>query len=85
MGVTIFISCMGLFGLGLFTTRRRAKEISIRKVLGASVASITTLLSKDFAWLVGLCTGGDGGDGDCAHHGRGTGDADGEGESGQIS
>jgi putative ABC transport system permease protein len=54
MGVTIFISCMGLFGLGLFTTRRRAKEISIRKVLGASVASITTLLSRDFAWLVGV-------------------------------
>ena len=54
MGVTVFISCMGLFGLGLFTTRRRAKEISIRKVLGASVASITTLLTKDFAWLVGI-------------------------------
>jgi ABC-type antimicrobial peptide transport system permease subunit len=54
MGVTIFISCMGLFGLGLFTTRRRSKEISIRKVLGASVASITALLSKDFAWLVGI-------------------------------
>jgi putative ABC transport system permease protein len=53
-GVTIFISCMGLFGLGLFTTRRRSKEISIRKVLGASVGSITTLLSKDFAWLVGI-------------------------------
>jgi len=54
MGVTVFISCMGLFGLGLFTTRRRAKEISIRKVLGASVASITTLLTKDFAWLVAI-------------------------------
>jgi predicted lysophospholipase L1 biosynthesis ABC-type transport system permease subunit len=54
MGVTIFISCMGLFGLGLFTTRRRSKEISIRKVLGASVRSITTLLSKDFAALVGI-------------------------------
>ncbi|HEV3412602.1 MAG TPA: ABC transporter permease [Puia sp.] len=54
MGVTIFISCMGLFGLGLFTTQRRAKEISVRKVLGASVASITTLLSKDFALLVGI-------------------------------
>jgi putative ABC transport system permease protein len=54
MGVTIFISCMGLFGLGLFTTRRRAKEISIRKVLGASVTAITTMLSKDFAWLVGI-------------------------------
>lgn len=54
MGVTIFISCMGLFGLGLFTTRRRSKEISIRKVMGASVTAITTLLSKDFALLVGL-------------------------------
>ena len=53
-GVTIFISCMGLFGLGLFTTQRRAKEISIRKVLGASVTSITTLLSKDFVLLVGI-------------------------------
>lgn len=54
MGVTIFISCMGLFGLGLFTTRRRAKEISIRKVLGASVRTITRLLSKDFALLVAV-------------------------------
>jgi len=53
MGVTIFISCMGLFGLGLFTTRRRSKEISIRKIMGASVTAITTLLSKDFTWLVG--------------------------------
>ena len=54
MAVTIFISCMGLFGLGLFTARRRSKEISIRKVLGASVTAITTLLTRDFAWLVGL-------------------------------
>ncbi|HTR28301.1 MAG TPA: ABC transporter permease, partial [Puia sp.] len=53
-GVTIFISCMGLFGLGLYAARRRSKEISIRKVLGASVGSITALLSKDFAWLVGI-------------------------------
>jgi len=53
-GVTIFISCMGLFGLGLFTTQRRAKEISIRKVLGASVGSITKRLSMDFVWLVGV-------------------------------
>jgi putative ABC transport system permease protein len=53
-GVTIFISCMGLFGLGLFTTRRRAKEISIRKVLGASVGAITASLSMDFVWLVGV-------------------------------
>jgi hypothetical protein len=54
MGMTIFISCMGLFGLGLFTTRRRAKEMSIRKVLGARVISIVGLLSREFALLVAL-------------------------------
>lgn len=54
MIVTIFISCMGLFGLGLFTLRRRSKEISIRKVLGASVQSITTLMSRDYVALVGV-------------------------------
>jgi putative ABC transport system permease protein len=54
MIVTIFISCMGLFGLGLFTIRRRGKEISIRKILGASVTNITTLLSRDYALLVGV-------------------------------
>jgi putative ABC transport system permease protein len=52
MGITIFISCMGLFGLALFMAERRAKEISIRKVMGASVANIVTLLSKDFVVLV---------------------------------
>jgi len=54
MGVTVFISCMGLFGLGLFTVRRRAREISIRKVLGASVRRIVAMLSRDFALLVGI-------------------------------
>ena len=54
MGVTVFISCMGLFGLGLFTVRRRAKEIGIRKVLGASVRRIVAMLSRDFAVLVAL-------------------------------
>ena len=52
MGITIFISCMGLFGLGMFTARRRTKEIGIRKVLGASVAGITAMLSKEFVKLV---------------------------------
>ncbi|MDP4211614.1 MAG: ABC transporter permease [Bacteroidota bacterium] len=52
MGMTIFISCLGLFGFGMFTARKRTKEIGIRKVLGASVASITALLSKDFLKLV---------------------------------
>ncbi|GAB3336185.1 ABC transporter permease [Larkinella ripae] len=50
--VAILISCMGLFGLATFTAEQRTKEISIRKVLGASVAGIVTLLSKDFLKLV---------------------------------
>ena len=53
-GLTIFISCMGLFALAAFTAENRIKEIGIRKVLGASVTAITTLLSKDFLILVGL-------------------------------
>ncbi len=52
MSITIFISCMGLFGLGMFNAQRRTKEIGIRKVLGASVVNITTMLSKDFLRLV---------------------------------
>ena len=48
----LFVSCLGLFGLATFTAESRTKEIGIRKVLGASVASITTLLSKDFLTLV---------------------------------
>ena len=52
MAITIFISCMGLFGLGMFTAERRKKEIGIRKVLGASVVNIVKMLSKDFIILV---------------------------------
>jgi len=52
MSITIFISCIGLFGLVLFTAEKRAKEISIRKILGASVSNIATMLSKDFIELV---------------------------------
>jgi putative ABC transport system permease protein len=52
MGIAIFISCIGLFGLALFTAEKRAKEVSIRKILGASVESITFLLCKDFVFLV---------------------------------
>jgi putative ABC transport system permease protein len=52
MSITIFISCMGLFGLGMFTAQKRTKEIGIRKVLGASVANITAMLSKDFVILI---------------------------------
>jgi putative ABC transport system permease protein len=52
MIITIFISSMGLFGLALFTAEQRTKEISIRKILGATVTNIMTLLSKDFVVLV---------------------------------
>ena len=51
-GLTIFISCLGLFALSAYLTESRAKEIGVRKVLGASVFSITSLLSKDFLKLV---------------------------------
>ena len=52
--VTIFISCMGLFGLAMFMAQRRTKEIGIRKVLGASVLTITSMLSKDFIIQVAI-------------------------------
>jgi len=52
--LAIFVSCLGLFGLATFTIGQRTKEIGIRKVLGASVMNILTLLSKDFVRLVAL-------------------------------
>jgi putative ABC transport system permease protein len=55
----IFIACLGLFGLVSYTTLQRAKEIGIRKVLGASIRNILILLSKDFAiviFIAGLVT-----------------------------
>lgn len=52
--ISIVIACLGLFGLAAFTTEQRTKEIGVRKVLGASVASIVTLLSRDFLKLVGI-------------------------------
>ena len=50
--LTIFISCIGLFGLSVLSAERRTKEIGIRKVLGASVKSVVTTLSRDFLILV---------------------------------
>jgi len=50
--LAIFISCLGLFGLTAYMAERRAKEIGIRKVLGASVQNLWRLLSKDFLLLV---------------------------------
>jgi putative ABC transport system permease protein len=53
-GLTILISCLGLFGLAAYMAQNRIKEIGVRKVLGASVMGVTTMLSKDFLKLVML-------------------------------
>jgi putative ABC transport system permease protein len=50
--LTIFISCIGLFGLSILSAEKRTKEIGIRKVFGASVQDIVTILSTDFIKLV---------------------------------
>lgn len=56
MGIAILISCMGLFGLAAFTANQRTREIGIRKVLGAGVPQLVSLLSMEFILLVGLST-----------------------------
>lgn len=53
-GLAIFIACLGLFGLSSLTAIQRTKEIGVRKVLGASVGSILTLVSKDYLILMGI-------------------------------
>jgi ABC-type antimicrobial peptide transport system permease subunit len=50
--LAIFISCLGLLGLAMFTAEQKVKEIGIRKVLGASIPSLFALLSKDFLLFV---------------------------------
>jgi len=52
MLITIFISCMGLFGLSMYTAQRRKKEIGIRKLLGATASNIAILMGKEFVKLV---------------------------------
>ncbi|WP_128546381.1 ABC transporter permease [Larkinella soli] len=53
-GLTVFIACLGLFGLATYTAEQRRKEIGVRKVLGASVSGIVALLSGEFLKLVGI-------------------------------
>jgi putative ABC transport system permease protein len=50
--IAIFISCLGLFGLATYTAQVRTREIGVRKVLGAGVGGIVTLLAKDFIRLI---------------------------------
>jgi putative ABC transport system permease protein len=52
--LAIIIACIGLFGLSIYTAKQRTKEVGIRKVMGASVMQVTTLLSKDFIKLVAI-------------------------------
>jgi putative ABC transport system permease protein len=52
--LTITIACLGLLGLAAFTTEQRTKEIGVRKVIGATVGSLVTLVSKEFFLLVGI-------------------------------
>jgi putative ABC transport system permease protein len=54
---TIFIACLGLFGLATYAARQRIKELGVRKVLGASIISLASLLSKDFIKLVLIANG----------------------------
>ncbi len=51
-GLSIIISCLGLLGLAIYTTHQRTKEIGVRKVLGASVVQVVTLLSSEMIWLI---------------------------------
>jgi ABC-type antimicrobial peptide transport system permease subunit len=51
-GLAIFVACLGLYGLAIFTAEKRTKEIGIRKVMGASIANVSVLLSTDFILLV---------------------------------
>jgi putative ABC transport system permease protein len=54
--ISIFVACLGLFGLSIFTAERRKKEIGVRKVLGASVQNLVGLLSMEFLRLVTIAT-----------------------------
>lgn len=50
--LSIFISCLGLFGLSAYSAERRTKELGVRKVMGATVPGLVKLVAKEFAWLI---------------------------------
>lgn len=54
--LSIFVACLGLFGLSIFTVERRTKEIGVRKILGASAPQLFALLSRDFLRLVTIAS-----------------------------
>jgi putative ABC transport system permease protein len=56
-GLAIFIACLGLFALAAFTAEQRTKEIGIRKAMGATVGSLTLMISREFTWLVIIAFG----------------------------
>ena len=49
--LTIIITCLGLLGLTAFTTQQKQKEISIRRVMGASIIQVVTMITKNYLWL----------------------------------
>jgi putative ABC transport system permease protein len=53
-GLAVFVACLGLFGLAMFVTEQRRKEIGVRKVLGASVPEVTVTISKQFVIWIGF-------------------------------
>ena len=55
-GVSIFLACMGIFGLATHSARQRQRELGIRKILGASIQQIMMLISKEFIGLVLIAT-----------------------------
>lgn len=55
--LSVFVACLGLFGLSVYTAERRVKEIGVRKILGASVRQVVALLSFEFLKLVGVSVG----------------------------
>ena len=52
--LSIVLACLGMLGMVMYNTQLRIKEVSVRKVVGASVRDVTVLLSRSFMWLIGI-------------------------------